>query len=71
MKHIALFLAIVIFALSLVSCSDLTYYKGAGWTCKQEDFYNNHYEPTREKVVEVIRFWLMKVILFMKNLYID
>ena len=55
MKHIALFLAIVIFALSLVSCSDLTYYKGAGWTCKQEDFYDNHYEPTREKVVEVAK----------------
>ena len=55
MKHIALFLAVVIFALSLVSCSDLTYYKGAGWTCKQEEFYATHYEPTREKIIEVAK----------------
>lgn len=53
MKHIALFLAVVIFALSLVSCSELTYYKGAEWTCTQEAFYESHYEPTRLKIIEV------------------
>lgn len=53
MKHIALFLALVIFALSLASCSDLTYYKGAGWSCSQSEFYATHYEPTREKIIEV------------------
>ena len=53
MKHLALFLAIVIFALSLVSCDNLTYYKGAGWSCPQEEFLDRYYDPIANKIMEI------------------
>ena len=45
MKHIALLLAILIFAFSAISCGDLTYYKDSGWYCPQEEFHDRYYEP--------------------------
>ena len=53
MKHTALILAVLIFAFSLVSCSDLNYYKGTGWDCSQEEFYANHYDTTKAKLKEL------------------
>ena len=54
MKHIALLLAIIIFALSAVSCGDLTYYKDAQWDCPQEEFYDRYHEPVEAKIMQVI-----------------
>jgi hypothetical protein len=53
MKHIALLLAILIFALSSVSCGDLTYYKDSGWYCPQEEFHDRYYEPVVEKMTQI------------------
>ena len=53
MKHIALFLALVIFALSLVSCGDLTYYKDAGWSCTHEEFLEKYYDPIGAEIMEI------------------
>ena len=53
MKHIALLLAIIIFALSAVSCGDLTYYKDANWYCTEEDFYDQYCVPMTEKILQL------------------
>ena len=53
MKHIALLLAILIFAFSAISCGDLTYYKGAGWSCTQEEFLDKYYDSVSAKILEI------------------
>ena len=53
MKRIALFLALVILVLSLASCGVSTYYRGAGWDCPQEEFYDRYYSATGAKLVSV------------------
>lgn len=63
MKHIALFLAIIIFALSLASCSNLTYYKGAGWSCPQEEFLDRYYDPISNKIMEISKKHEIKAII--------
>ena len=53
MKHIALILAVVIFAFSFASCGDLTYYQNTGWRSVQENFYGDYYTPVFEKINEI------------------
>ena len=53
MKHIALFLAVVIFALSLVSCGNLNYFYGSEWKYTAEEFYNGPFDKVKEKIVEI------------------
>ena len=53
MKHIALLLAILIFAFSAISCGDLTYYADTGWRCPREEFSNKYYDPITAKIVAV------------------
>ena len=53
MKRIALFLALVILVLSLASCGVSTYYRGAGWDCPQEEFYDRYYAATGAKLLSV------------------
>lgn len=53
MKHIALLLAILIFAFSAISCGDLTYYKDAGWNGPREEFHQKYHEPISAKIQAV------------------
>lgn len=44
MKHIALILAVVIFAFSFASCGDLTYYAESDWEYSAEEFYGEPFD---------------------------
>jgi hypothetical protein len=71
MKHIALFLAIIIFALSLASCSNLNYYKGAGWSCSQEEFLEKYYDPIGAEIMEIAEKHEIKAVIGGTNIMDD
>ena len=53
MKHIALVLAVVIFAFSFASCGDLTYYAESDWEYSSEDFFGEPFEKINSKILAI------------------
>lgn len=53
MKHIALVLAVVIFAFSFASCGDLTYYAESDWEYSSEEFFGEPFENINSKILDI------------------